>query len=87
MAELIVALDLDSADEALRVVDQLTDLEWVKIGPVLFVREGPELIRLLKRRGLRVFLDLKWHDIPHTVAGAVRAAAEQGVDLATVHSL
>ena len=87
MSELVVALDLDSADEALRVVDQLPDLEWVKIGPVLFVREGPALVRLLKQRGLRVFLDLKWHDIPHTVAAAVQGAAEQGIDLATLHSL
>ena len=87
MAELIVALDLGSADEALRVVDQLPDVEWVKLGPVLFVREGPALVRLLKQRGLRVFLDLKWHDIPHTVASAVRAAGDQGIDLATVHAL
>lgn len=87
MAELVVALDVDSNAEALRVVDQLPDLGWVKIGPVLFVREGPQLVRLLKQRGLRVFLDLKWHDIPNTVAGAVRAAGELGVDLATVHAL
>jgi len=87
VAELIVALDLDSADEVLRVVDQLPDAEWVKLGPVLFVREGPALVKLLKRRGLRVFLDLKWHDIPHTVASAVRAARDQGIDLATVHAL
>jgi orotidine-5'-phosphate decarboxylase len=87
VAELVVALDVDSNAEALRVVDQLPDLGWVKIGPVLFVREGPQLVRLLKQRGLRVFLDLKWHDIPNTVAAAVGAAGELGVDLATVHAL
>lgn len=52
---------------------------------MLFVREGPKLVTDLLARGKRVFLDLKWHDIPHTVAGAVRAAAAQGVHLATVH--
>jgi len=87
MAELIVALDLDSGDEALELVDCLPDLRWAKIGPVLFVKEGPTVVRELKRRGLRVFLDLKWHDIPNTVAGAAAAAAEIGVDLATVHAL
>lgn len=87
MAELIVALDLDSGDEALELVDCIPDLRWAKIGPVLFVKEGPTVVRELKRRGLRVFLDLKWHDIPNTVAGAAAAAAEIGVDLATVHAL
>ncbi|UCD23489.1 MAG: orotidine-5'-phosphate decarboxylase [Gemmatimonadota bacterium] len=87
VADLIVALDLASADEALAMVDQLPDLEWAKIGPVLFVREGPAVVRGLKQRGIKVFLDLKWYDIPSTVAGAVAAAADQGIDLATVHSL
>lgn len=87
MAELIVALDLESIDEAMDLVNALPGLEWVKIGPVLFVKEGPAIVRKLKQRGLRVFLDLKWHDIPNTVAGAVEAAAEMGVDVATVHAL
>jgi orotidine-5'-phosphate decarboxylase len=59
----------------------------VKIGPVLFVREGPALVRACRERGLHVFLDLKWHDIPSTVAGAVTAARELGVTMATVHCL
>ena len=87
MAELIVALDLDSGDEAMAMVDQLPGLEWVKIGPVLFVKEGPAILQRLKQRGIRMFLDLKWHDIPNTVAKAARAASDQGVDLATVHAL
>ena len=58
-----------------------------KVGPVLFLDGGPGLVRELKTRGIRVFLNLKWHDIPHSVACAVRQAASLGVDLATVHGL
>ena len=87
MAELIVALDVPSASRALELADQLDDLRWAKIGPVLFVREGPAIVRQLVARGVRVFLDLKWHDIPSTVADAVAAARELGVSLATVHCL
>lgn len=87
MAELILALDLPVAADALRLVDELPALRWVKVGPILMTREGPDLIRALVDRGLSVFLDLKWHDIPNTVAGAVTAAREIGVSMATVHSL
>lgn len=87
MAELIVAFDLPTGREALRLADRLPDLRWAKIGPVLFVREGPELVREFIARGVQMFLDLKWHDIPNTVAGAVAAARDQGVRLATVHCL
>jgi len=87
VAELIVALDLDSADEVERLLDRLPVVRWAKVGPILFTREGPAVVRRLQRRGIWVFLDLKWHDIPHQVAGAVRAAADLGVDLATVHAL
>jgi orotidine-5'-phosphate decarboxylase len=87
MAELILALDVPRETEALQLVDQLPELRWVKVGPILMTREGPELIRTLVGRGLQVFLDLKWHDIPNTVAGAVTAARETGVAMATVHTL
>ncbi|MFQ5702479.1 MAG: orotidine-5'-phosphate decarboxylase [Gemmatimonadales bacterium] len=87
MAELIVALDVGSGDEALRIVDSLPNLEWAKVGPMLFLAAGPAIIRELKQRGIKVFLDLKWHDIPNSVAGAVEVAAGLGVDLATVHAL
>jgi len=87
VAELIVALDLPSGREALALAARLPGLQWGKIGPVLFVREGPALVREFAARGVRVFLDLKWHDIPTTVVGAVTAARDLGVGMATVHCL
>lgn len=87
MAELILALDLPRAADALRLLDRLPALQWVKVGSILMTREGPDLVRTLKDRGLEVFLDLKWHDIPNTVAGAVTAARELGVSMATLHAL
>jgi len=87
VAELIVALDLPSGPDALALVQRLPGLAWVKVGPALYVREGPDLVRELAARGLRIFLDLKLHDIPTTVAGAVGAARDLGVAMATVHCL
>jgi len=87
MAEVIVALDLPRGSEALRLLDRLPEARWVKIGPVLMTREGTGLVATLVDRGMRVFLDLKWHDIPSTVAEAVTAARDLGVSLATVHTL
>jgi orotidine-5'-phosphate decarboxylase len=87
MTELILALDLPRAADALTLLDRLPDLRWVKLGPILMTREGPGLVRQLTARGLKVFLDLKWHDIPNTVAGAVTAARELGISMATVHTL
>jgi orotidine-5'-phosphate decarboxylase len=87
MAELIVAFDLGSGTEALTLADRLPGLRWAKIGSALFVREGPTLVREFTARQVRVFLDLKWHDIPSTVERAVGAARELGVGMATVHCL
>jgi orotidine-5'-phosphate decarboxylase len=87
MAELVVAFDVPSGREALALAGRLPNLTWAKIGHVLYAREGPALVREFIVRGFRVFLDLKWHDIPNTVAGAVTAARELGVGIATVHCL
>ena len=87
MAEVILALDLPSGAEALRLLDRLPEIRWVKVGSILMTREGAPFVRGLIARGHRVFLDLKWHDIPNTVAGAVLAAKELGVSMATVHAL
>jgi orotidine-5'-phosphate decarboxylase len=89
MAELIVAFDLPGGREALALAGRLPGLRWAKVGPVLFGRDGggPALIKEFTQRGIRVFLDLKWHDIPNIVASAVQAAGELGVSMTTVHCL
>jgi orotidine-5'-phosphate decarboxylase len=87
MAELILALDTPRGADALRLLDKLPTLVWVKVGSILMTREGPDFVRQLTARGLKIFLDLKWHDIPNTVAGAVTAAREIGVSMATLHTL
>jgi orotidine-5'-phosphate decarboxylase len=87
MSEIIVALDLPSSAEALDLVDRLEDaVGFYKVGSPLFTRCGPALVRALTDRGKRVFLDLKYHDIPSTVANAVTAAAELRIDLLTLHA-
>ncbi|WP_226876933.1 orotidine-5'-phosphate decarboxylase [Microbulbifer hainanensis] len=84
---IIVALDYDNAEAALAMADQLNPaLCRVKVGKELFTAGGPELVRALVARGFQVFLDLKFHDIPNTVAKAVRAAAELGVWMVNVHA-
>jgi len=83
----LVALDFPEAGPALALADRLSpELCRVKVGKELFTRCGPGLIEQLHRRGFEVFLDLKFHDIPNTVAGAVRAAAELGVWMVNVHA-
>ena len=87
MATLIVALDHENGADALRLVDRLEDMvAFYKVGSPLFTREGPDFVRALTARGRRVFLDLKFHDIPNTVAHAVASAADLGVDLITLHT-
>ncbi len=86
MGRVIVPLDVASSEEALRVVDSLGDQgDFYKVGFELYTRAGPDVVRELIERGKRVFLDIKLHDIPNTVAGAVCAASDLGVDLLTVH--
>lgn len=83
---LIIALDLPSAEEALRLVRQLEDeAAFFKIGLQLYTAAGPEIVHAVRETGAKVFLDLKLHDIPNTVAKAVEAAAELGVAMLTVH--
>jgi orotidine-5'-phosphate decarboxylase len=83
---IIVPLDVPSTEQAIALVDALPEVTFWKVGLELFVSTGPELLDLLKERQKRIFLDLKFHDIPNTVAGACRAASRYGVDLVTVHA-
>ena len=87
MAELIIALDHADAPGAVALLDQLPDRCAVKVGAVMMTRAGLGFVRSLVANGHTVFLDLKWHDIPNTVVGAVEAAADLGVEMATVHAL
>lgn len=84
----IVALDVASAESALAIVDELAEsCRFYKIGGELFTAAGPEVVRLVRLTGAEIFLDLKYHDIPNTVRGAVRVAARLGVRLLTVHAV
>jgi orotidine-5'-phosphate decarboxylase len=84
---LIVALDVSSASEAQEIVRDLGSLiATYKVGHQLFTAEGPAVVRHLVSSGKKVFLDLKFHDIPNTVAGAVRSAAALGAAMLTVHA-
>ncbi len=83
---IIVALDGLQAGEALALAHAIPGLRWVKVGLELFVSAGPDVVRRLREEGLSVFLDLKLHDIPATMAGACRSAASLGAQLITVHA-
>jgi len=84
---LIVALDVPDATSAMRLVAELEGTcSWFKVGLELFVAAGPAVLEPIVGRGHNVFLDLKLHDIPNTVAGAVRSAAGLGVRMLTVHA-
>lgn len=87
-SRIIVALDYPDAATALQLVDRVSpELCRLKVGKELFTRTGPQLVETLVARGFDVFLDLKYHDIPNTVASACRAAADLGVWMLNVHAL
>src|SRR4028119_1130076 len=83
---IIVPLDMATEEAAIALLDKLPQVTFWKVGLELFVSSGPGILAALKNRQKRIFLDLKFHDIPNTVAGACRAAAHYGVDLLTIHA-
>ncbi len=83
---IIVALDGMAPEQAMAFAARVEELRWVKVGLELFVQAGPGIVGQLREQGLRVFLDLKFHDIPATMAGACRRAAALGAELITVHA-
>jgi orotidine-5'-phosphate decarboxylase len=85
--KLIIALDVETPSKALALVNELRGVPGMfKVGSQLFTSAGPQIVRDIIAQDSKVFLDLKFHDIPHQVAGAARAAAELGVSLFTVHA-
>lgn len=88
MAELVVALDYKDAPSALAMARELQGtVTWMKVGLELFTAEGPAVVGGLKELGFKVFLDLKFFDIPNTVQGAVRSAVRSGADMVNIHAL
>jgi orotidine-5'-phosphate decarboxylase len=84
---LIVALDVPTADAALALADRLQDqCQWFKVGLELYIAAGPSVVEKLVSRGHSIFLDLKLHDIPNTVAAAVRSTASLGAGMLTIHA-
>lgn len=85
--DVIVALDFPSAKESLDFLDKFNEKKpFVKIGMELFYSEGPEIIKAIKSRGHKIFLDLKLHDIPNTVESAMRTLAKLDIDMCNVHA-
>ncbi|MCT0215082.1 orotidine-5'-phosphate decarboxylase [Synechococcus sp. CS-1330] len=84
--QIIVALDGMTPEQAMALARSVPELRWVKVGLELFVAGGPTVVQQLRDQGKRVFLDLKFHDIPATMAGACRSAARLGAELITVHA-
>ena len=84
--KLIAVLDVDTREEALEAVHAIGECEWVKVGSQLFTRCGPPIVHEIRALEKKVFLDLKFHDIPNTVAKAARAASDLGVSLFTLHA-
>lgn len=85
--KIVIGLDVSTFEGVEAILSHCKDALWFKVGSQLFTKYGPTVIDFLKRQNRRVFLDLKFHDIPNTVKNAVLSAVELGVDLLTVHSL
>ncbi len=85
-AKIIVALDVPSTAEAINLCDRLPQVDFWKVGLELFIADGSTVLRELKSRNKKIFLDLKLHDIPNTVGSACRVATKYGADFLTIHA-
>jgi orotidine-5'-phosphate decarboxylase len=84
--KIIVPLDVPDLEQAIALVNQLPEVSFWKVGLELFVATGADILKYLQDQGKRIFLDLKFHDIPNTVKGATRSALQYQVDLLTIHA-
>ena len=85
--DVIIACDFSSAEKTFAFLDQFTDVKpFVKIGMELFYAEGPQIVREIKKRGHKIFLDLKLHDIPNTVKKSMAVLSNLDVDLCNLHA-
>jgi orotidine-5'-phosphate decarboxylase len=82
---IIVPLDVPTTEAAIALLDQLPEVNFWKVGLELFVGSGPGILKILNQRQKKIFLDLKFHDIPQTMAGACGSAVQYKVDLMTIH--
>ena len=84
--KIILAIDGLDINQAIFLLEKCSSIRWVKVGLELFVREGPSVIKVLKRLNKKVFLDLKFHDIPNTMSAACYQVSKLGVDMISVHA-
>ena len=84
--KIIIALDAMDKNNILNLLEKIPEVVWVKVGLELFVNEGPEILSILRDKGKKIFLDLKFHDIPTTVARACFAASQTGAEFISLHT-
>ena len=84
--KIIIALDGMDKKDVFNLIEKIPELIWVKVGLELFVNEGPDILSILRDKGKKIFLDLKFHDIPSTVARACFAASQTGAELISLHT-
>ena len=84
--KIIIALDGMDRDDVFNFLEKIPDIIWVKVGLELFINEGPDILSILKDKGKKIFLDLKFHDIPTTVSRACFAASQNGAELISLHT-
>ncbi len=84
--KIIIALDGMDKNNVLNLLEKIPEISWVKVGLELFVSEGPDVLSILRDKGKKIFLDLKFHDIPNTVARACFAASQTGAEFISLHT-